>query len=170
MRIVQQKGSFDIAANSSAIFEQFGYAKSYCTEEVLAEWNSKKVPTDERWVQIFKHMHARNVPFESFAAVIEFILCLPGTSAPVERVFSKAKKTWKQESSQLHVSTLSSMMQVKCNMEWSCIEFFKILKSRPDLLQKISSQKKYSFKQPQEVGGSPMSVQLNESNSNSNSY
>lgn len=160
MRLVGQKGSFDIGAKSAAVFDQFGYVKKFCSPEKLSEWNSNKVPTEKRWVQIFKHMEARNVPFEEFAAIIEFILCFPGTSASVERIFAKAKKIWKQESSQLEVSTLESMLQVKCNMDWTCTEFFDFLKTRPDLLQKISSQDKYSFKRPQLLSLSPMSVDL----------
>lgn len=170
MRIVEQKCSFDTAANSSAVFEQFGYAKTYCSAEKLAEWKSKKMPADGRWVEIFQHMEARNVPFNEFATIIEFIFSFPGSSAPVERTFAKAKKIWKQESSQLQISTLNSMLQVKCNMEWTCIDFFKFLKTRPDLLRKISSQDKYGFKQPmlvrcQSADVSPMSVQYADSDS-----
>lgn len=162
VRMVEQKGSFDMAANSSALFEQFGYVKIYCSADKLANWRSDKLPTEERWVEIFKHMDAHNVPFDAFATVIEFVLCFPGTSAPVERIFSHGKKIWKQESSGLHVATLGSMLQVKCNMDWTCIDFFKFLKKHPDLLRKISSQDKYSFKQPQTADDSPMSVQFND--------
>lgn len=68
-----------------------------------------------------------------------YILCFPESSAPVERVFAKAKKVWKHASSQLQISTDNCTMQVKCNMEWSCVKFFKVLKSRPELLRKIST-------------------------------
>lgn len=159
MHVVAEKGSFDMATNSSAVFEQFGYMKSYCSADKLSEWRKSKLPTDKRWVEIFQHMEAHNIPHDQFGVIIEFILCFPGTSAPVERVFAKAKKIWKQESSSLQISTLNSILHVKCNMEWTCLEFFKFLKTRPDLLRKISSQDKYDFKQPRPVD-SPMSVEL----------
>lgn len=164
-RIVEQKGWFDFTANSSALFEQYGYVKNYCSADKLASWHSNRMPTDERWIEIFQHMEAQHVPFDALATILEFILCFPGTSAPVERIFSHAKKIWKNESSGLHVSTLGSMLQVKCNMDWKCIDFFKFLKTRPDLLRQISSQDKYTFKQPTTADGSPMSVQLNDNDS-----
>lgn len=159
-----------MGANSAAVFEQFGYMKSYCSADKLAEWSVNKLQTDKRWVEIFQHMEARNVPFDQFATIIEFILCFPGSSAPVERIFAKAKKIWKQESSSLKVSTLDSILHVKCNMEWTCIDFFKFLKTRQDLLRKISCQEKHDFKQPRAVAldDSPMSVQLADESVNSN--
>lgn len=170
IRVVEEKGSFDMVANSAAVFEQFGYMKSYCSVDKIAEWNANKLQTDKRWVEIFQHMEARNVPFDQFAIIIEFILCFPGSSAPVERVFAKAKKIWKQESSSLKVTTLDSILHVKCNMEWKCIDFYKFLKGRHDLLRKISSQEKYGFKESRAVAldDSPMSVQLADESENSN--
>lgn len=159
MRTVGEKASFDVTANSSSVFEQFGYMKSYCSAEKLMEWRNEKLPTDRRWTEIFKHMEDHHVPYDEFAKIVEFILCFAGTSSPVERVFAKAKKIWKQESSQLQVSTLGSLLQIKCNMDWTCTEFFNFLKSRPDLLRQIAANDKYK------PADSPMSVQFAETDS-----
>lgn len=115
MQIVGEKGAFDMAANSSAVSEQFGYVKSYCSTGKLAEWRSNNVPPDKRWTEIFKHMEAQNVPFDEFATVIEFILCFPGTSAPVERDFFKFLKTIAEnlDSRQVCIQTSLSML-VRC--------------------------------------------------------
>lgn len=145
MQILSAKVSFDMSANSSAVFEQ--YVKKYCTDEKLTEWRTNGLATEDRWVAIFKHMEAEHVPFDQFSRIIEFILCFPGSSAPVERVFAKAKKVWKQESSSLQITTLASILHVKINMDWSCINFYEFLKDERELLRKISSQDKYNFKQ-----------------------
>lgn len=161
LRIIGDLGSFDVSANSSAIFEQFGYVKNYCSNDKLKEWRTNKVKTDMRWVEIFSHMEAHHIPFAEFATMIEFILCLAGTSSPVERVFAKGKKIWKKESANLDVESLGLLLQVKCNMEWTCPDFFKFLKTRPDLLRKIGSQEKYDFKKPN-ANESAMSVQFDD--------
>lgn len=88
------KTSFDLEANSSKIFQQYGLLKSICSDEKISECNvkneeGKTVSTESRWVQIFQHMHQHQLPFEEFSHLIEFILCIPGTSAPVERVTRK---------------------------------------------------------------------------------
>lgn len=58
---------------------------------------------------------------------------------------------------------------VKTNMEYSCLEFYKFLKTQPELLKKIASQEKYDFKQRSNVhyearaSTSAMSIELQES-------
>lgn len=148
MKKVAEKTSFDEYENSSKVFDQYSYIKNYCTQNKISEWNSKDLPTDERWVEIFQHMNTEHVPFIEFSKMIEFVICFPGSSAPVERVFSRAKKVWKQESSALQISTLKSILTVKINLEYTCMEFFDFIKNQPVLLRKISSQDKYDFKQP----------------------
>lgn len=153
--------SFNLEANSSKIFQQFGLVKSFCSDEKIAEWNTieNKVSTECRWVQIFQYMH--QLPFEEFAHLIEFVLCFLGTSAPVERVFAKAKKIWTPEKSNLHPSTLKSILIVKNNMENDCAEFYEFLKKKPDLFQKISCQETYEFKKPKEnVDKSPGAMSI----------
>lgn len=93
MKIVSKNStSFDVNANASQVLEQFDFIRKYCTDEKLEEWTDKKLHTDERWVEIFKHINAHRVPYIQFAHIIEFALCFPGSSAPVERVFAKAEK------------------------------------------------------------------------------
>lgn len=50
---------------------QYDFIKNYCTEEKFQEWANKKATTDERWVEVFKHMNTYNVPFMEFAQIIE---------------------------------------------------------------------------------------------------
>lgn len=147
------KTSFDLEANSSKLFQQFGLIKSFCTDEKILEWNTskEKVSAEKRWVEIFKHMDQNQLPFLEFSHLIEFVLCFPGTSAPVERVFSKANKIWTPEKSALKPSTLKSMLIVKINMDYDCCEFFEFLKKQPGLLQNISTQEKYEFKIPKQI-------------------
>lgn len=142
---VAERTSFDLERNSSKVFDQFGYIKNYCTEEKLSEWRKKKMETEDRWVEIFQHLERAGLPFKEFALIVEFILCLPGSSATVERIFSMAKQKWKIESSALMPSTLNSMLKVDYNMEYDCLQFYEFLKTQTGLLRQISSQDKYGF-------------------------
>lgn len=148
MKSLAEITSFDLIKNSSKVLEQFDYIRNYCSAEKLKEWKDKKMPTDERWVEIFKHFDAQNVPFIEFSQIVEYVLCLPGTSAPVKRIFSIAKKIWKVESASLHMQTLKAMLYVKYNIDYTCTQWFEFLKTQPELLRKIASQDKYTFKHP----------------------
>lgn len=89
--------STDIDLNelSPKVFQQYGYVKKFCSDDKIAEWNLNELSTESRWVQIFQHMKSSQVPYLDFARIVEFILCVPGTSAPVERIFSSVKNIWK---------------------------------------------------------------------------
>lgn len=65
--------------------------------------------TEDRWIEIFQFMESEQLPYVEFSRIIEFVLCLPGSSVPCERVFSMAKKIWRNESSNLNVETISSL-------------------------------------------------------------
>lgn len=92
---------------------------------MIKSHNGKRtVSTEARWVDVFNHMNRNDIPFEQFAHLIEYILCFPGTSASVERLFAEVNKIWKRQSTALKLSTLKVMLIVKHNMEYSCLQFF----------------------------------------------
>lgn len=159
-KTLDEKTSFDLITQSLSIFEQFGYIKRYCSAEKIEHWNESKTATEDRWVETFKHMEANNVPFIEFSQIIEYVLCFPGTSAPVERVFSKANRIWDKDKSELSIDTLKSILLVKINMELDCTAFHKYLKTRPELLKKIAGQEKYTFKQPNPIDSSPSAMSV----------
>lgn len=140
--------------NNVELFDEFGYILKFITPEKICEWNKKNPPTKprstkphQRWVECFKHFQSNNVPYTRFARIIEFIFCLPATSASVERIFSLIAKLWTKEKSQLKLDTLKHMLFLKYNLKFECVEFYNFLKESPTLLKQISSQDKYDFQQ-----------------------
>lgn len=111
------------------IFDEFSLLCKYITSQKLKEWNSLNVSMENRWVEIFQHFRNNNLNHVHFRLIIEYILCLPGTNAPVERVFSLMNKLWTAEKTQLQVSVLKSMLITKVNINKSCQEFYCYLKS-----------------------------------------
>lgn len=138
--------SFDLKENASKIFNQYCHVKTYCSTEKIADWKEKKAPADLRWVEIFQHMETENVPYKELAKLVEFALCLPGTNASVERVFSTIKQLWRDERSRLEQNTIRAILFVKNNLDYNCVDFYSFLKQKPDLLKQIAAQDKYSFK------------------------
>lgn len=91
-----EKTTFDMDSQSADVFKQFGFIKKYCSEQKIKDWNENKVLAEDRWVEIFKHMESQLVPFTAFSAIIEYVFSFPGTSAPVERLFSEINHIWKR--------------------------------------------------------------------------
>jgi hypothetical protein len=61
--------------------------------------------------------------------MVEFAMSLPGTSAPVEIVFSIMGNIWSAERGRLSVSTVKHLLNVKINSELSCCEFYDVIKT-----------------------------------------
>jgi predicted secreted protein len=60
--------------------------------------------------------------------VIELSLCLPGTNAEVEKVFSLVNALWMDERNRLEVSTVKSIVPVEYHIRnYKCPEFHKFL-------------------------------------------
>ena len=97
----------------------------------------ENIPVSDRWVQIFTEMRKRDVDVEKFCNIVEFILCLPGSIAPAERIFSVMNTMWSKEKSRLSDETMRVMLVVRQNCDMECEKFCdKVLKDR-NLLRKI---------------------------------
>jgi hypothetical protein len=74
---------------------------------------------------------------------VQFGLCLPGTNAPTERVFTMVNKLWTTEKTQLCVDTVKAMTIVKCNLSSNCGEFAHLISNNADILKQVHSAAKY---------------------------
>lgn len=142
MHLLIEKCLFD-SEKSSELFEQFGHVDSFLSAGKIDEWAKSKTTCEERWVECFKHFENNDIAFEEIAKIVEYIFCLPATSAPVERVFSHINKMWTAEKTRLQIKTLKAMLYTKYNLQFSCLEFYEFLKNKPTLLRQIISSEKY---------------------------
>jgi hypothetical protein len=132
-----------INISDNELFDEVSYLKQYVTKEQISKWTEEKMPLDQRWVEILTHFNNQNVPVNNIKLMVSFFLCLPGTNAPVERVFSIINDFWSQEKSQMKMSTLKAIMFVKLNFGMSCDQFLAFIKEKRDILRKIHSSEKY---------------------------
>lgn len=58
------------------------------------------------------------------------------------------------------MDTLKSILFVKHNLKYDCIEFHALLKSKPDLLRKISTQDKYNPKVTDSTSNDPTRMSI----------
>lgn len=141
-----EQSLYNANENSVQLHTEFCYLKNYCSESKIKQWKDQKVSITKRWVEIFKHLDNQSCDYKEIAKIVEFILCLPGSTAPVERVFSAMNKTWTEDKSHLKVETLKAILTTKVNLKMTCIEFFHWLKTQPDMLRKIQSNEKYKVR------------------------
>lgn len=137
------KNSLGKNLNEDQLFDEIGHLKLYLTTDKIVDWNTNNILTEDRWLEFFCSMKRNLIPVTNLEKLCEFVLCLPGTSAPVERLFSHINKYWTSEKSQLEVSSLKSVMQVYTNFDETCHEMFNMLKTDQKILKEIHGSQKY---------------------------
>lgn len=133
----------NLAIDETQLYDEFLSLKLYL-QKVINEWNEQKLNCEERWKKIFSYSKEYGISFENFSQLIQLIMCVPGTNAPTERIFSIMNKIWSAEKTQLNINTLKAMLIVKTNFDLSCIEFYSRLAEDECILEKISSSEKYN--------------------------
>jgi hypothetical protein len=82
-------------------------------------------------VQIFSEISKKRLDFQDLYNIVEYILCLPGITAPAERIFSVMNTVWSEEKSRLRVETMRATLVVRQNYVTECEKFCdKLLKDR----------------------------------------
>lgn len=70
-------------------------------------------------------------------------MTLPGSNAPVERVFSLMNDTWTPERNPFTLFSMKALLMVKTNFNLPCHDFMENLTKNRDILLKIHSSEKY---------------------------
>jgi hypothetical protein len=145
--VIRTSGQVNLFLDSSELFTQAMCVKRYVTEETILRWKNEQKNAGERWVELLQHFVHNNIEFCEILKIVQFALALPGTNAPVERVFSLMNDLWTDEKSQMLPDTVKAMLLVKVNMHLSCSEFHQKVKDNEKLLKCVHGSKKYKWLQ-----------------------
>lgn len=136
--------------NTDELFDEVVLAKKFWASKV-GDWereekeNDRKKSSEEKWMELLSSFKQQNIAMSNLGMVVEYVFCLPGTSAPVERVFSMMNSAWSDERGLMHESTVRGLMVCKVNFGLSCNEFYEKIKEKKDLLRKVHSSEKYEW-------------------------
>lgn len=144
MRSLEENNLYNADEKAVHLHAQFRYVKEYCTSDKIKQWREEKITVVSRWVEVFTHLDKVECQFQEMSTIVEYILALPGTTASVERIFSAVNKTWTSDKTKLSVDTLAAIMAVKCNLKYTCINFYSYLLTQTNLLRQIGAKEKYS--------------------------
>lgn len=125
-----------ININETELFDKVTSVKTY-TSDNIEQWNRDTKPADERWAEMFKHFKQGSIPFKNVAIICQFAMCLPGTNASLEHIFSIMNNTWTNERNRLGLVTLKALLITR-------VKFHARLVDNHSLLKKIHSNMKYS--------------------------
>ncbi|KAJ8883412.1 hypothetical protein PR048_015255 [Dryococelus australis] len=113
-----------------SLLNKVSYVSNYVDNDVLKR-REEMISTEQQWLEVFGKLNEWQIPYKNCLAIVPYLLCLPGTNAPIEQVFSLMNTMW--TSKKLSLETLRSMLIVKFNMA-SCENFYEILNQNPELI------------------------------------
>lgn len=126
--------------NLDELFDEVVVIKPFWSEN-YEMW--KNICSEEKLVKLFNYLNKKSIFLPNIFKIIEWIFCLPGTSAPVERIFSTMNNIWSEERCKMKESTVKALLRCKANSELNCSDFFDYIKNNKDFLNQIRGQDKY---------------------------
>ena len=75
---------------------------------------------------------------------MSIVMCLPGSNAPVERVFSQMNVIWTDSRNRFTVPSIKAILFVKTNINLPCDKFMEMLAKDRAIQKKIHSSEKYA--------------------------
>ena len=114
-----------VMINTDELFNEVIIGKKMWTSKMRV-WETEekekdtKLSSEEKWLQLFSHAKENDIPMRNLGLIIECNFCLPGTSAPVERLFSLMNNAWADDRGLMLESTVRALMLYKINFGLSC--------------------------------------------------
>jgi hypothetical protein len=112
------------AINLDELFDEVVVAKVFWSSN-CDTWKTNNLSCEEKWIQLLSHFNDQNISVPNLGRVVDYIFCLPGTSATVERVFSATNNVWSEGRGRMIESTVKGLMYCKLNIELGCTEFYE---------------------------------------------
>lgn len=135
--------------NDGRLFDDFTRMDTYCRKEKLNDWRIRNMSVQDRWMEMFGHSTRESLQFDNLFKIVAFTVCLPGSNAHTERIFSLVNNFWSSDKSKLSVPTLEAAIWLKINVQRNCQQYYEYLKQNNEILQRIYSSEKYVNKNQQ---------------------
>ncbi|XP_078495454.1 uncharacterized protein LOC144750537 [Ciona intestinalis] len=129
--------------NVDFLFDEHVLVKKYMSERERNKESWKNASLEQKWTQLFQIFSNKSINIPNFQKLVEFVLCLPGTSAPVERIFSIMNNMWSDDRGQMLEQNVKALLTCKINVDLTCTEFYEKIRSNTVLLKKVLSTEKY---------------------------
>lgn len=136
--------SKNVVVSEDKCFDQLSKLKQFIDDEKNNEKFQKKL-SHEKWVDFFQNCRSPE-QYSEFLIIAEYFFAIPAHNANVERIFSLIGIQWTDERNRLILESIRQLMIVKYNFkELDCLDFFKMIKDKKDVLLKVKSKEKYLY-------------------------
>lgn len=134
----------NVSINEDDLFDEVSALQEFLKGESLSEWKGSETPLNQRWSTVFSHFRENDIPHANLARLVSVVMCLPGSNAPVERVFSQMNDIWTDGRNRFTVPSIKAILIVKTNINLPCEKFMELLAKDRTIQRKIHSSEKYA--------------------------
>ncbi|KAG0726137.1 hypothetical protein GWK47_037206 [Chionoecetes opilio] len=135
----------NVTIDEDILFDEVSGLQELLQGGILEEWKREDTPLIQKWGSVISHFQLNEIPLINIARLASVVICLPGSNAPVERVFSLMNDMWTAERNRFTVSTMKALLTVKTNFNHlPCQDFMEMLTKNKPILKKIHSSEKYT--------------------------
>ncbi|GBL67895.1 hypothetical protein AVEN_199502-1 [Araneus ventricosus] len=134
--------------NTDKLFDEVVLVKDYLQSN-WEQWKQEETTRDviilseEKWLRLFGHFKENHIAAPNLIKIVKFAFCLPGTSAPVERVFSLMNNAWTDDRGLMKESTVKDLKTCKINIGLASEDFYIKIKNKKDFLKNVLANEKY---------------------------
>ncbi|KAK0132613.1 hypothetical protein N1851_032481 [Merluccius polli] len=141
----QQEKCPNVKIKEDDLFDEVSALQEFLKGESLMKWREFETPLSQRWSTVFTHFKENDIPHTNLARLVSVVMCLPGSNAPVERVFSQMNDIWTDSRNRLTVPSIKAILIVKTNINLPCEKFMEMLAKDSAIQKKIHSSEKYAI-------------------------
>jgi hypothetical protein len=109
----------------------------------VSTWNCEKTSIADKWVFVVEKCAEKFVSLDNLLILAEFVLCLPGSNASLERIFSLMNIYWNDEKNRASLSLVKAVLIVKTHFDLSCVDFYTWIQNQMQLLSEIHGCEMY---------------------------
>ena len=135
----------NVAISINSVFDEVTYRKQVLNSDILNKWQDNGISPSDRWKKVFDLLSELEIDTPNLRKLSAAYMCLPGSNAPVERIFSQMNALWTDEKNRFLVETIKTILMTKSTFNLSCDAFAKKLARNIATLKKIHGSEKYRF-------------------------
>ena len=145
--LLLQEKCLNVSVSIDSVFDEVTYLQQVLNSGILNNWQDNGTSLSDRWKKIFDLLSELEINTPNLRKIIAVLMCLPGSNASVERIFSLMNALWTDEKNRFLVEAIKAIPMTKSNFNLSCDAFAKKLAKNKAIpvLKKIHGSEKYRF-------------------------
>ena len=96
----------NVSISIDNVFDEVTYLQQVLNSDIFNDWKGNGTTLSDRWKKVFELLSELEINTPNLRTLSAVLMCLPGSNAPVERIFSQMNALWTDEKNRFLVETI----------------------------------------------------------------